>query len=145
MNTQLKRAIVVFEDSDEDFETIERVINRTGLARTVRATTGEQGLHLLRSPQLIHDTHLVLLDLNMPGLDGRDVLREIKTDKDLRLNPVVVFTTSSNPRDIQFCYSNSANSYHLKVIELHEFEAIVQTMVDYWLDKNVSYHVGVDR
>ena len=144
MITQHKRAILVIEDNDEDFETIERVILRTGYATVIRATNGEHGLSLLRSEDFSQGVSLILLDLTMHGLDGRDVLREIKTDENLRLIPVVVFTTSSNPRDIQCCYHNGANSYHLKSIDLHEFEAVVQTIVDYWLDKNVSYHSGVD-
>ena len=145
MITQRKQSILVIEDSDEDFETIERVIRRAGRYRVIRALNGEHGLCLLRSEELSQGASLVLLDLNMPGLDGRDVLHEIKTDENLQLNPVVVFTTSPNPRDIQCCYRNGANSYHLKPIDLHEFEAVVQTIVDYWLEKNVSSHSGVDE
>ena len=144
MSTQNKRAVLIIEDSDEDFEAIERVIRQTGLAKIIHATNGERGLRLLRENELGHSIELVLLDLNMPGLDGRDVLREIKSDENLRLVPVVVFTTSSNPRDIQCCYGNGANSYHLKPIDLHDFEAVVQTIIDYWLNKNVSYRTGVD-
>ena len=99
----------------------------------------------MRSQQPGHGIDLVLLDLNMHGLDGREVLREIKTDENLRIIPVVVFTTSSNPRDIQSCYRFGANSYHLKPIDLYEFEAVVQTIIEYWLAKNVSYQTGVDR
>ena len=80
----------------------------------------------------------------MPGLDGRDILLEIKNDEKLRLLPVVIFTTSSNPRDIQSCYCNGANSYHLKPIDLHDFEAVVEVIVDYWLNKNVSNRTGAD-
>ena len=145
MITQFKQPILVIDDSDEDFETIERVILRTGRAKITRATNGEHGLHLMRSQQPGHGIDLVLLDLNMHGLDGREVLREIKTDENLRIIPVVVFTTSSNPRDIQSCYRFGANSYHLKPIDLYEFEAVVQTIIEYWLAKNVSYQTGVDR
>ena len=144
MTPQFKRTILIIEDSDEDFETIERIVRQTGLARILRATNGEGGLRLLRDEMKNHCIELILLDLNMPGLDGRDTLHEIKTDENLRLVPVVVFTTSSNPRDIQSCYCNGANSYHLKPLDLHDFEAVVETIVDYWLNKNVSYRTGTD-
>ena len=144
MITLLKRSILIIEDSDEDFETIERVVRQTGLAKIIRATNGEQGLRLLRDEIQNQCIELILLDLNMPGLDGRDILLEIKNDEKLRLLPVVIFTTSSNPRDIQSCYCNGANSYHLKPIDLHDFEAVVEVIVDYWLNKNVSNRTGAD-
>jgi CheY-like chemotaxis protein len=144
MISQSKRQILVIEDSEEDFETIERVIQKSGLAIITRATNGEHALRWLHDQQNYHNISMILLDLNMPGLDGRQILREIKSDENFRLIPVVVFTTSSNPRDIQACFRKGANSYHLKPIDLHEFEAIVQTIVDYWLKQNVSYHPGVD-
>ncbi len=144
MDMQSKRTILCIEDSDEDYETIERVVLQTGLAKIARSINGTQGLQLLRDKERGHSIELVLLDLNMPGLDGRDVLREIKTDEDLRLKPVVVFTTSSNPRDIQCCYRYGVNSYHLKPIDLHDFEAVVQTIIDYWLNKSISFRTGVD-
>ncbi|MEI8018807.1 MAG: response regulator [Schlesneria sp.] len=145
MIAQPKRTILVIEDSDEDFETIERVILASGRAWPIRATNGENGVRLLRSQEPGHDVDLILLYLNMSGLDGRDVLREIKTDEKLRLIPAVVFTTSPDPRDIQCCYRNGANSYHLKPIDLYEFQAVVQSIIDYWIDKNISYQNGVDR
>ena len=144
MITLLKRSILIIEDSDEDFETIERVVRQTGLAKIIRATNGEQGLRLLRDEIQNQCIELILLDLNMPGLDGRDILLEIKNDEKLRLLPVVIFTTSSNPRDIQSCYCNGANCYHLKPIDLHDFEAVVEVIVDYWLNKNVSNRTGAD-
>jgi CheY-like chemotaxis protein len=144
MISQYQQPILVIEDSDEDFETIERVTLQTGLARISRSTSGEHALQWLRSQQASHGICMILLDLNMPGLDGRETLRAIKTDEKLQPIPVVVFTTSSNPRDIEACYRKGANSYHLKPIDLYEFEAVVRTIVDYWLHKNVTYHAGVD-
>jgi len=132
--TDRKPPLLVVEDSDEDFEAIERVILSLGIAEVVRAKTGDQGLALLRTSDLRGRAVVVLLDLNMPGSDGREVLREIKADAALCLIPVIVFTTSSNPNDIEACYRSGANSYHLKPLELHSFETRVTAIAKYWIN-----------
>ncbi len=133
MNGPRRRSVLVVEDSDEDFEAIEGVIRRTGYADVVRATTADKGLALLRSTSLAELTAMVLFDLNTPGSDGREVLRAIKSDASLPPVPVVVFTTSSNPRDIDGCYSSGANGYHGKPFDPHEFERLVEKIIQYWL------------
>lgn len=133
-----KQPLLVVEDCDEDFETIDRVIRRKGV-EVMRAKTGDQGLALLRAPDLRGRALVVLLDLNTPGTDGRQVLREIKSDAGLKLVPVIVFTTSANPEDIKHCYLNGANSYHLKPLELRRFEETVSSIANYWVDRVVLY------
>jgi len=75
---------------------------------------------------------LMLLDLNMPRMDGREVLREIKTDPNLRRIPVVVLTTSKNADDISKAYSLSANCYIAKPVDLDQFIEVVRSIYDYW-------------
>ncbi len=75
---------------------------------------------------------MVLLDLNMPGTDGREVLREIKQDPDLKSIPVVVFTTSFDERDVNHCYQFGANSYMQKPVDLEGLIKAVQRMSDFW-------------
>lgn len=76
---------------------------------------------------------LVLLDLNMPKKDGRDVLREIKADPSLRKVPVVVLTTSSNEVDVNGAYDFHANSYIQKPREFEGFQAVISMITQYWL------------
>jgi chemotaxis family two-component system response regulator Rcp1 len=75
---------------------------------------------------------LIILDLNMPKKDGRAVLREIKSDEDLKCIPVVVLTTSQDAWDIQKCYEMGANCWITKPIGLDEFIKIVGTIQDFW-------------
>ena len=131
--TERKPPLPVVEDSDEDFEAIERVLTM-GIAEVVRAKTGDHGLALLRASDLRSRAVVVLLDLNTPGSEGREVLREIKADEALRVIPVIVFATSANPNDIAACYRGGANSYHLKPLELHAFESRVTAIAKYWID-----------
>ncbi|ARV59525.1 response regulator [Nostocales cyanobacterium HT-58-2] len=76
---------------------------------------------------------LILLDLNLPGMDGREVLTEIKSDPELRRIPVVVLTTSMDEQDILRSYDLNANCYLTKPIDIHQFIHIVQLINDFWL------------
>ncbi|RMG24245.1 MAG: response regulator [Methanobacteriota archaeon] len=79
---------------------------------------------------------LLLLDLNLPDTDGREILVQIKKDPNLRKIPVVIFSTSNSPKDIEFCLSNYANSYIVKPLEFGELIRILKTTFSYWLEIN---------
>lgn len=76
---------------------------------------------------------LVLLDLNLPRKDGREVLSEMKEDPDLRLIPVVVLTTSEAEQDVLRTYQLRANCYITKPVDLEKFITIVRSIEDFWL------------
>ena len=102
--------VLVCEDCDEDFDTLKDAVRTAGVAADLRrATTGDACLTLLRGNggEPVHPA-VVLLDLNTPGTDGREALKEIKENAALRHLPVVVLTTSANPRDLAFCYHAGA-------------------------------------
>lgn len=75
---------------------------------------------------------LVLLDLNMPRKDGREVLRDLKEDPDLKRIPVVVLTTSSDEQDVLEAYEHSANAYIVKPVDFEQFFRTVQSLEDFW-------------
>jgi CheY-like chemotaxis protein len=75
---------------------------------------------------------LILLDLNLPKKDGREVLTEIKSDKDLWHIPVVVLTTSKAEQDILKAYSLHANCYITKPVDLDQFISVVESIEDFW-------------
>ena len=77
--------------------------------------------------------HLILLDLNLPRRDGREVLAEIKSDPDLMVIPVVVLTTSRSDRDILESYSLHANCYISKPVDLLQFMDVIRSIEDFWL------------
>ena len=78
---------------------------------------------------------LILLDLNLPRMDGREVLFQLKEDADLKLIPTVILTTSSADVDITRSYELQANCYLSKPAQLHEFEVLVRSINDFWLTK----------
>jgi CheY-like chemotaxis protein len=100
------------------------------------ASDGVQAMEFLRRQGVYQDAprpRLVLLDLNLPRKDGREVLRDIKADDDLRRIPVVILTTSQAQSDITRAYELYANCYIQKPLELDGFIEIVKSLHRYWL------------
>jgi len=76
---------------------------------------------------------LILLDLNLPGMDGREILAEVKADPNLRRIPVVVLTTSSDEADVLRSYDLHANCYVTKPFDVQQFIQVIQLISDFWL------------
>ncbi|MEI6043576.1 MAG: response regulator [Chloroflexota bacterium] len=135
------RAIIVVEDSDEDYETILWIFKKLAVTHPViRCEDGEELLHYLSQQSKrterdeILQPGLIMLDLNLPGIDGRQILQRIKANERFKVVPVVVLTTTSNPKDIKTCYQNGANSYILKPVDLEKFVRTMQRLLDYWFE-----------
>jgi chemotaxis family two-component system response regulator Rcp1 len=97
---------------------------------------GEEALLFLRKKNKYAsapDIDIVLLDLNLPKKDGREVLAEIKQDAELKLIPVIILTTSSAEQDILNTYSNHANCYIMKPVDFNQFMNVVRTIEQFWL------------
>jgi two-component system response regulator len=130
--------ILLVEDSPEDFETTQRAFRRSGLKNPiVRCSDGDEALDFLfrrgdhaGAPR----PGVVLLDLNLPGTDGREVLTEMKADPELRQIPVIVLTTSSDERDVSACYKAGASSYIQKPVDLEGFMRAIERLNDYWFE-----------
>ena len=134
-------SILVAEDSDEDFFTLTRILKKLAVTYPItRCVKGEEILDFLyRRGKYTYLADamlpsLILLDLNLVGLDGRVVLERLKQDATLKHIPVVVLTTSSNPTDITFCYDRGANSDVLKPVDLKRFTQTIQWLVGYWFE-----------
>jgi CheY-like chemotaxis protein len=133
--------LLVVEDSNEDFEALQRLLQRSSLTIPIqRCMNGDQALAFLYRTGRYEDCQnvpcpaLIMLDLNLPGTDGREVLRRIKQDETLKKIPIVVFTTSNNPQDIEDCYQYGVNSYIIKPINFSQLKRDIQTLVDYWFE-----------
>ena len=131
--------ILVVEDSAEDFLALGRAFRKHALQNPVlRCADGDQALEYLQGygkhpawPKSL--PAIVLLDLNMPGTDGRTVLDIVKHDPTLHTIPVIIFSTSSNSRDIDDCYRLGANSYLTKPVSYSELEEKIRLTINYWL------------
>lgn len=137
----LSQPILLVEDSPEDFETTERAFRRSGLKNPIyRCADGDEALDYLHrrgqyaDPNQAPRPGVILLDLNLPGTDGREVLSEIKNDPNLKQIPVIVLTTSKDERDVEVCYSCGANSYIQKPVDLDGFMKAIERLNDYWFE-----------
>ncbi|XGV98538.1 MAG: response regulator [Leptolyngbya sp. BL-A-14] len=133
--------LLIVEDSNEDFEVLQRFLRQSSRSVSIQhCVTGDQALALLFKTESRDDREkalrpgLIVLDLNLPGTDGREVLRRIKQDDRLKAIPVIVFTTSNNPKDIEICYQYGVNSYVVKPIDFAQLKRDIQIMVDYWFE-----------
>ena len=100
------------------------------------ARTGEEALTILRQEEEWQDQRrpaLVLLDLSLPGINGRGVLAAIKRDPELRAIPVVVLSSSNSPYDVTDAYQLAANAFVRKPVSLDHFGSVVALVRDFWL------------
>ena len=129
--------ILLIDDNPADLELTRDVLaNSERVARVACVTDGDEAMAFLRREGKYADStlpELVLLDLNLPRKDGRSVLAEIKRDPELRKIPVVIFTTSQTPRDIQHSYELGANCFVSKPGNLHDFISAVSALEQFWL------------
>ncbi len=132
--------VLIVEDSDDDFEATERALKRSGnLANPIyRCESGQDAIDYLQREAAYADPStsprpgIILLDLNMPGLDGRAVLDLVKSSPELCDIPVIILTTSDDSVDMQECYRKGANTYIKKPVELGAFVDAVRSLKEYW-------------
>lgn len=137
---QLGRSILIVEDSDEDFAALTRAMNKARFTNPIyRCEDGEEALDYLYhereyEEELAPRPSLIVLDLNLPGTDGRDVLAALKQDSDLRAIPIIIFSTSSNPKDIEACYRHGISGYIVKPMDLKKLQESTETLLNYWFE-----------
>ena len=129
--------ILMVEDNPSDVRlTIEAFKDAKVRNRMHVVVDGEDAMEFLRREGRYSDAmrpDLILLDLNLPKKNGREVLAEIKADPELRRIPVVVLTTSDDERDIMAAYDLHVNAYVKKPVDLDQFIKIVEAVEDFWL------------
>lgn len=128
--------ILLVEDSPTDRFLAEEALLQAKMTNRVSVVTdGEQAIQYLRRQEPFTNAirpDLILLDLNLPKKDGRDVLKEIKEDPVLKVIPVVVLTTSRAEEDILKSYGLHANCYITKPVQFEEFKKIVMSIESFW-------------
>jgi len=134
------QTILIVEDSDDDYEYTEEALRESNLKNPLfRVENGQEALDYLYqtgefNAQNAPRPGIILLDLNMPGIDGREVLKRLKSDADLKEIPTVVLTTSADEKDIEACYKDGANTYIQKPVNLDGFFAAIKRLREYWFE-----------
>jgi CheY-like chemotaxis protein len=129
--------ILLVEDSKGDIGLIEEVFEEAKIKNNLHiAEDGEEAILFLNNQGPFSDAprpDIILLDLNLPKKDGREVLQEVKGDDNLKNIPIVVLTTSKAEEDILRSYNLHANAYVTKPVDFNQFITVIKTIEDFWL------------
>lgn len=128
--------ILVVDDDPGDVLMIEEALEDSDVEKVIDVVNdGQEAMEFLRREGRHTEAHrpdVILLDLNMPRMDGRQVLGEVKQDEDLRTIPIVVLTTSNADTDIVGSYTLQANAYVTKPIDLDDFNDVVRRIDEFF-------------
>lgn len=123
--------ILLIEDDVIEVMKFKRVLSKLGLNHSiVEANNGEEALNILKTKDQM--PNIILLDLNMPKIDGIEFLSNIKKNDKLRHIPAVVLTTSNNFKDIKKCYEIGIAGYILKPLKYEEYITKIESLLNYW-------------
>jgi two-component system, chemotaxis family, response regulator Rcp1 len=135
----MQKIVLLVEDSPGDVRLTQEAFRDAGKSIELHvAADGVEAMSYLKRTGVHADAprpDFILLDLNLPKMDGREVLALIKEDEDLRTIPTVILTTSDAEADILKSYQLQANCYLSKPVQLEEFESLVKSINDFWLTK----------
>jgi CheY-like chemotaxis protein len=130
--------ILIVEDNEGDVGLIEEVFEEAKIMNNLHvAEDGEEAILYLHGKGKFSGSprpDIIILDLNLPNKDGREVLRELKEDNNLKNIPVVVLTTSNAEKDILRAYELHANAYVTKPLDFNQFINVVGSIVNFWLE-----------
>jgi len=131
--------VLLVEDSPGDVRLTRDAFRETNESiRLHVAVDGVEAMDFLKKRGLFVDSprpDFILLDLNIPKMDGREVLAQIKKDNDLKTIPTIILTTSDSEADIRKSYELQANCYLNKPVQLEDFENVVKSINDFWTTK----------
>lgn len=133
--------LLLVEDNADDAELTIRELRKHGMANNLfHVKDGEEALDFIFATgryegirDVNHPPKLILLDIQMPKVNGIEVLQKIKSDEKTQVTPVVILTSSKEDPDIQKCYALGANSYIVKPVNFEGFAAAIRNLGFYWL------------
>ena len=144
--------ILLVEDDPGDQKLIKKSLCSDRIKNELyTASSGEQAWEYLRKSKTDNEDipmpDLILLDLNMPGMGGKELLKLVKADEELRSIPVVILTTSDADKDILESYELQASGYIKKPVSIDEFAVVMRDLSEYWfvICKRVSHATAADK
>lgn len=135
------RTVLFIEDSDDDFESAHDVLKSFDdfHCSVVRAENCSEALGYLDNTDT--EPCLILLDLNLPGKHGSELLKKLKSDINKRHIPIVIFSSSDEMSDVNACYANGANSFVRKPGTLDELERVLRSLKRFWFQTSTVPHL----
>lgn len=128
--------ILLVEDNDQDVYLIKEALQDQGFINKIhRVPNGAKALSFLKKEkpyEEVEEPNLILMDINMPVMDGHEALKKIKTMDKFKHIPIIMLTTSSRKEDILKAYKGQSSSYIVKPDDIFELDAIAETLKNYW-------------
>jgi CheY-like chemotaxis protein len=135
--------IILVEDNESDAEVARRAIKRSSPARSlVVVGDGLSAVDMLLGTEAqppCPRPRLMMIDINLPGLDGIELLTRIRSNPELRGVAVVMVSSSAEERDIRRAYDRGCNSYVTKPVDIRELQSLYASVVNYWTQTNIGY------
>lgn len=130
---QQKFKILLIQDNKPDIELIKKLFKRLQIIININVIqSGDQAAHLITKQLLQPVPHIILLDVNLPGTNGLQLLKLLKTSQKYRIIPVIILTTSDRKSQIRQAYYNYANTYLTKPIDISQFQQLLDLLHTYW-------------
>ena len=124
--------ILLIEDDTIEIMKFNRVLKTLGMNhRVIEANNGEEALEILKVKEVIPD--IIILDLNMPKINGIEFLHVLKADDYLKYIPAIILTTSNNHTDVLECYKTGIAGYVLKPLKYEDYVDRIKILLDYWI------------
>jgi CheY-like chemotaxis protein len=123
--------ILLIEDDTIEVMKFNRVLSTINInQKVVEANNGEEALTILKVKEFIPD--IIVLDLNMPKMNGIEFIRILKADEYLKYIPVIILTTSNNRKDVLECYRIGIAGYLIKPLKYKDYESLITRLIEYW-------------
>lgn len=130
--------ILLVEDNEGDIVLTLKALEKAKVLNSVDVVRdGEQALQFLRKEKPFREAEtpgLILLDINLPRMDGREVLATIKKDEELKVIPVIMLTTSDSEKDVLQAYLHHANCFITKPVSFQSFMEVIHTIKEFWIN-----------
>lgn len=127
--------ILLVEDNIADARLLIESLKTLNIPNKItHLTTGEQAISYIKEIEKTTKPDIVILDLNLPGIDGREVLIHIKNNDKTKHIPTIIFSTSQSEKDIDASYANYANCFITKPLEYKDFEKVVKEIESFWFN-----------
>ncbi len=133
--------VLSIEDNEADFILLEKALNKIPdlSLNIININNGEDALNFLYKKESYKSAptpNIIILDINLPGISGKEILKTIKEDKNYRVIPVIIFSTSDYYLDIEETYKSYANSYIVKTFDIKDLNSKIANIGEYWLKSN---------
>lgn len=125
-----KLKILLIDDDEIERMKFSKVVSKQGNHAIIEAENGEKALSLLEQIEL---PNLIVLDLNMPKINGVEFLKILKSNKDLQYIPIIIMSTSNNHNDIKKCYEIGVSGYMIKPLHYEDYQQKITNLIQYWI------------